>query len=320
MSLELTKWFLIFAVALLVLIKSADIFTDYSEKLGKIVGIPQFIIGVTIVALGTSLPELMTSIIATLKNESAIVSANVVGSNIANILLVGGLASIWAGTIVVKKSLIKIDLPLLIAITALLITTLWDGRFSIFEGIIMLITYIVYIAYNFNEHNTAKEKLSDMAKHPLEKKEKLRVKIPLIIGLSAVGIYFGAAFTIQSVTEISSIFKISSAVIAVTAIAIGTSLPELLVSYKAVKKKNYELVVGNIIGSNIFNSTIVMAIPAFISPLYIESSIINIAVPFLIIATILFAFSGIERKLYSFEGAIYGLIYIVFIGQLFNFI
>ncbi|MBU0981851.1 calcium/sodium antiporter [Patescibacteria group bacterium] len=320
MTLELVKWFLVFALALFVLIKSADFFTEYSEKLGKILNVPQFIIGVTIIALGTSLPELMTSIIATLRDETAIVSANVVGSNIANILLIGGFSSILAGTIAVEKSLIKIDLPLLIGVTAILITTLWDGQFTFLEGIIMLLTYGIYVIYNYNEHNSTKEKFSEMAKHTMEKKEKPSPKIFLVIVLSCVGIFLGADYTVKAVTEISSILNIASAAIAVSTIAIGTSLPELFVSYKAIKKKNFELVVGNIIGSNIFNATIVMAIPSFISPLYVQSSIINIAVPFLIIATILFAFSGIERKIFSFEGALYGLIYLIFIGQLYNFI
>ena len=262
----------------------------------------------------------MTSFIATMRNESSIVSANVVGSNIANILLVGGFASVFAGTISVKKPLIRVELPILAAVTAMLVATLWDGEFTTVEGIIMMITYLIYVAYNLEEHNTTKEKLTDKTVNPVTKKDKNLSKLLFLITLSAVGIYFGADFTIRAVTEISSILNIASAAIAVSAIAIGTSLPELLVAYKAVKKKNHELVVGNIIGSNVFNSSVVMGIPALMGPLYIQSDIINIAVPFLIIATILFAFSGIERKIFSFEGALYGLIYLIFIGQLYHFI
>lgn len=315
--MSLALWIVIFVVALVVLIKSADYFTDYSERLGKIVGVPQFIIGVTIVALGTSLPELMTGGIATLRGDSSVVAANVVGSNIANLMLVGGVAAMMARTLTVEKSLIRLDLPLLVGTTALLIATLWDGSFTVIEGAIMLVAYVIYVAYNYYEHaNNKVEKLGDV----LEKKEKLTPKIPLIIGLSAVGIYFGADYTIQALQEISAYLNIAPSVIAVTAIALGTSLPELLVSYKAVKAKNYELVLGNILGSNIFNATIVMGLPSIVEPLEVGQDILTIAVPFLVIATLLFTFSAIEKKVYSFEGALYGLLYLVFIGQLFNFI
>jgi cation:H+ antiporter len=319
--LELLKWSVIFVIFLAVLIKSADIFTTKSEELGKILGIPQFIIGVSIVALGTSFPELMTSIIATLDGYTTIVSANVVGSNIANILLVGGITAMFAKTIAVEKSLIKLDLPILGTITALLIVTIYDGVFTTFEGLIMMATYGIYIAYNWSEHRQSKiRELEEKIEKKISGKNKVSGILITSILVSAVGIYFGADLTIKSIIELSSLLNLAPAAITISAVAIGTSLPELLVSIKAAKKQNYEMIIGNIIGSNILNATIVMGIPSLIAPLAVSSEVITIAIPFLIIATVLFAFSGIEKKLFSFEGALYSILYFVFIGQLFSFI
>ncbi len=321
----LALWIIIFIAALAALIKSADYFTTYSEKVGKILGVPQFIVGVSIVALGTSLPELMTSIIATFRGYTEIVAGDVVGSNIANILLVIGVGALFAKKLVVEKSLIKLDLPILVAITALLIVLIYDGSFHWYEGLIMLFTYGVYISYNLYEHRQSKlekleEKIEEKVEEVVKKKDKITPKLVTFILLSTVGIYFGAHYTIESIINLSEILNLAPAAIAISAVAIGTSLPELLVSIQAARKKNYEMVLGNVIGSNILNATIVMAVPSFITTLYISQEVITTAIPFLIIATLLLTFSGIERKIFSFEGALFGIIYFVFIGQLFNFL
>lgn len=323
--MQLLIWLLVFVGALALLIKSADYFTTFSEKVGKILGIPQFIIGVSIVALGTSLPELVTSVLATLRGYSSIVAANVVGSNIANILLVIGVATIYSKVVKIEKSLIKLDLPILSAITALLIVTLYDGTFTIWEGLVMLATYIVYISYNLYEHKQSQiekieQKVEGKVEDTIHPSKKVSPKLIGLILLSSVGIYFGADYTIQAIINLSEILNLAPAAIAISAVAIGTSLPELIVSIQAARKKNYEMILGNVIGSNILNSSIIMGIPAIISTLNVTNEVITIAIPFLIISTILITFSGIERKIFSFEGALYAILYFVFIGQLFNFL
>jgi cation:H+ antiporter len=323
--MEILTWSLIFVVALAVLIKSADYFTEYSEKIGKILGVPQFIVGVSIVALGTSLPELVTSLIAVTQDYSSIVTANVVGSNIANILMVCGLAAIYAREIIIEKSLIKLDLPILSAITALLIVLIYDGQFTALEGVVMMSSYIVYIAYNWHEHKQSKlqkleEKVEEKISKAVDGKSKIRPFMIVALILSGIGIYFGANYTISSIINLSELLNLAPAAIAISAVAIGTSLPELIVSIQAARKKNYEMILGNIIGSNILNAAIVMSIPSFISTLNVSSEVITVAIPFLIISTILVTFSGIERRIFSFEGALYALLYFVFIGQLFGFL
>lgn len=319
--MQILIWSIVFVAALAALIKSADYFTTYSEKIGKILGVPQFIVGVSIVALGTSLPELMTSILATLRGYSSIVAADVVGSNIANTLLVIGITALFAKTLVIKKSLIKLDLPILASVTALLIVLLYDGSFTVYEGLLMLLTYFVYISYNLYEHKQSQlEKLEEKVEQAVTPKDKVKPKLIFLILLSGVGIYFGADYTIKAIINLSELLNLAPAAIAISAVAIGTSLPELLVSIQAARKKNFEMVFGNVIGSNILNATIVMAIPAFITTLHVSEEVISIAIPFLIIATVLITFSGIERKIFSFEGALFGILYFVFIGQLFNFL
>jgi cation:H+ antiporter len=319
--MQILLWSIIFIVALAALIKSADYFTTYSEKIGKILGVPQFIVGVSIVALGTSLPELMTSVLATLRGYSSIVAADVVGSNIANTLLVIGVTALFARKLVIEKSLIKLDLPILASITALLIVLLYDGSFTIYEGFIMLASYAVYISYNLYEHKQSKlEKLEEKVEEVVKPKDKVKPKLILFVILSTIGIYFGANYTIESIINLSELLNLAPAAIAISAVAIGTSLPELLVSIQAARKKNYEMIFGNVIGSNILNATIVMAVPSFISTLSVSQEVISTAIPFLIIATILLTFAGIERKIFSFEGALFGILYFVFIGQLFNFL
>lgn len=321
--MELLIQIVIFIAALAVLIKAADVFTDNSEKLGKILGIPQFIIGISIVAMGTSLPELVTSVLANIGGYSSIVAANVVGSNIANILLILGITALFAHEMVVKKNLIKLDLPILFAITAILIVTIYDGSFTFFEGVLMMLAYIVYLMYNYSEHQQSKiEALEGRIEQKVEGTihPRANAKLLLLLFISCLFVFLGAKYTIDSIINISALINLAPSAIAVSAVAVGTSLPELMVGIAAAKKKNFEMVIGNVIGSNIFNATVVMAVASFFGTLNVTSDVLTIAVPFLIISTILFTFSGIERKVFSFEGALYGILYILFIGQLFDFL
>lgn len=309
--MSLLFWFIIFFLSLAVLVKSADYFTKYSEKLGVALGIPQFIIGVTIVSIGTSLPELATSIIAVLQKDTTIVAGNAVGSNIANILLVVGLSAIFAGKMIVKRSLINLDAPLLAAVTALAIFVMWDRVVTFKEGILLVLCYLVYSLYSIYSHQRNDSEA---------KRNKLELKVVLIVLASAVLVYIGAKYTIDSVLKISEILKINSSVIALSAVAVGTSLPEVLVSVVAARRGKYEMALGNVFGSNIFNIAMVIGIPSFISTLDISLDTFALAIPFLIAATVLYVISGISKKIHNWEGAMYLIIYVLFIGKLFGII
>lgn len=313
--MSLLFWIGAFLISLAVLIKAADSFTNSASKVGRFFGLSPFIVGVTIVSIGTSLPELASSISAVLKGATEMVAGNVVGSNIANILLVVGLAAVLSkkGRLQVTRNLINLDLPLLAGGSIILMLMfLWDGKVTFWEGIIALAGYLVYLHYTL-KHKERKEK-----KEGKTKKEKLNLKIILGLVFGAIFIYYGANYAIESVVKISEILNIGTAVIALTAVAIGTSLPEIFVSISAARKGNDALALGNIFGSNLFNGFVVLGIPALIKTLDVTPIILSVGIPFFIAATLLYVISGITRKIYKWEGAMYLLIYILFIAKLFN--
>lgn len=334
--MELLFWAGVFIASLAVLIKSADVFTESSEKIGVDLKIPPFIVGVAIVSVGTSLPELATSMIAVLKNETVIVTANAVGSNIANILLIIGVASIVAKKMSVKRSLINLDLPLLACATTVAIFILLDRKVVFIEGIILLLTYLIYVFYIISSKNERDVLSHSSSKNNSQKTHhhkkagikslkkvwnyKPRVEIGVILTLiiSAFFVCLGANYTIESLLNISTMLGIGASLIAMSAVSIGTSLPELVVSVRAAMKKKYEIALGNVFGSNIFNTLVVIGVPALLSDLEVDETTFSIGIPFLIGATILYIFSGISRKIYNWEGMMYLLIYALFLIKIFG--
>jgi len=325
-------WILVFLVSISVLVFAADKFTESAEKLGLALGIPSFLIGVTIVSIGTSLPELLTGLVSVFKSTAAIdttslVVSNNLGSNIVNILLIVGLAAIVAKKLEVKRSLIELDVPLLLLSTGLLVLVMLDGRITWLEGLILVIGYGIYLKYSLSEHDREKVGTTeDIRDKPhffrfLRKKGEFDWHAKQIFALLIFGLlmYGGARFTVESVVELGTIFNISSSILAVTAVAIGTSLPELVVSVQSARKGKFEIAIGNVFGSNIFNILLVIGSTSLIKTLTVPPEMITIGIPFLIVATLLYAFSGISGKVFHYEGAMYLLIYALFIAKLFNF-
>lgn len=328
-------WILIFILSIALLVKSADWFVESSEKIGLALKISPFIIGVTIVAIGTSFPELATSIAAVLRGATEIVVANAVGSNLANIFLIVGLSAVIARTLIIRRSLIDLDAPLLSVATFLFVFTMWDKKIVLGEGILLILGFLIYLLYTIFHRREKEEEFpeegeilpSRIERRKIEAKiEKIPEKISsilnfktflfLIIGMA--GLVVGANFTIESMLKISDIFKISTSLVAITALAIGTSLPELVVSVQAALKKKYEIALGNVFGSNVFNVLLVAGIPALIHPLVVDNLTFFIGLPFLVTATLLFVISGISRRIHIWEGAMYLLIYILFITKLYG--
>ncbi len=330
-------WIAVFIISLAVLIKSADFFTESSEKIGKDLKIPPFIVGIAIVSIGTSLPELATSVAAVFKNETEIVVANAVGSNIANILLIIGISSVVAKKMGIKRSLINLDLPLLACATTLAIFILLDGKVVFLEGIVLLLTYVIYCFYiissgkerkvlshtayhedDIHKRYHHKEKKLKTFKKFWNYKPKIEIGVILTLAISAIFICFSASYTVESIVKISEILNIGTSLVAMSAVSIGTSLPELVVSVGAVMKKKYEIALGNVFGSNIFNTLVVIGVPALLCDLKIDNITLSVGIPFLIGATILYIFSGISRKIYNWEGMMYLMIYILFLIKIFG--
>jgi len=240
-------WIIVFIISLAVLVKSAGWLLSGAERIGLAIGLSPFIVGVTIVGLGTSLPELISSFIAVFEGVPEIVVANAVGSNIANILLVVGLSTVIGRRLVVTKNLIDLDLPLLAIGTTLMIGVAWDREVTFLESVILLITYGVYFAYTILHRDDVKtEEDTELAvfikknSAYISKVSKKIAEIPKIalrdfglLAAGAIGLFLGAKYLVESVINLSDMFNIGAGVIAITAIAIGTSLPELIVSVRA---------------------------------------------------------------------------------------
>ncbi len=309
-------WSLIFVASITVLIVASNAFIKAAEKIGVAFGIPTFIIGVTIVAAGTSLPELVSSIIAVASGSPEIVIGNVVGSNISNIFLILGFVAVFSRVIRIDYEIINVDLPLLIGSAFMLSIFVMDGHFSFFEAVLSIISLIVYLVYALNVE-TSIVNVNDEIKHLEEEHPKATVKTWLMLLLGGFFIYLSADYTVNSIIELSAIFEIGEEVIALTAVSLGTSLPELAVSIAAARKGNPDMAVGNILGSNIFNSFAVMGIPRLFGPLVIPAHVIDFSIPMMIAASLLYFFIAQNKLISRWEGFMLLIFYAYFIGQIF---
>jgi len=284
---------------------ASDKFVDAAERRGLALGIPSFIVGVTIVAFGTSLPELATSIASVFAGSSEVVIGNAVGSNITNILLVLGAAAIYGKGIKIEYDVMNTDVPMLFGSTFLMYFALQDLTLSTFECIIFLCALAVFL---LNSFNSGKEEDSV--------KDKTSGKDWLILALGAVAIFFSAKYTIYAMENMATLMDIPVHIISITAVALGTSLPEVIVSISAAKKGNHGMAVGNVLGSNIFNTYAVMAIPGLIGDLTIPADTLIFSVPFMMVVTILFGVICLTRRISVWEGYMLIVFYIFFIGLL----
>jgi len=317
--ITLTIWISVFIVSLALLIKASDYFVDSAENIGVFFKIPAFIIGVTIVACGTSLPELISSVFAVLKDSSEIVVGNVIGSNITNIFLILGITAIIGKEIKLSYNIAYVDLPLLVGSAFLFAFLIWDRAFSIYEAIFLIAGIVVYIFYainntvdddNLDEKNGAKREFVT---------KKLGSKTWLTLVISVGVIYLSAKYTVESIIHIAEMAKIGKELIAASAVALGTSLPELVVSVVAARQGESSIAVGNILGSNIFNTFAVMGIPALFGTLKLPDSMIDLGLPIMIAATVLFFIITQQKRITQWEGWMLLIFYLFFLGKLFNF-
>lgn len=299
---------LIFLASITVLLIASDKFVDSSEKVGLALGIPSFVVGVTIVAFGTSLPELATSIVSVYSGSSEVVIGNAVGSNITNILLVLGSAAIFGKGIKIEHDVMKSDMPMLFGSAFLLYFALQDYTLSVSECIIFLVALGVFLTSSLRSNNEDEDFV----------KTKTSIKDWLTIIIGAIFIYFSAKYTIESLEILAVMANIPTHVIAITVVALGTSLPEVVVSISAAKKGNHGMAVGNVLGSNIFNTYAVMAIPGLLGNLTIPESTMQFSVPFMIAVSILFGVICLTKTISKWEGYMLIAFYVFFIGNMVN--
>ena len=261
------------AIALLIvgfvmLTKGADWFVDGSSALAFRLGIPQLVIGLTIVAMGTSAPEAAVSITSALKGNEGITVGNVVGSNIMNILLILGIASVIV-PLAVQKSTRMIEIPYMIAITVLFGVLGYTGEMvTRVEGGILWIAFLIYLGYLLWMAKKGKED-----NEPDEKQKSLPVQLLMIL-IGLICIVLGSDFVVDGATEIAKVIGISERIIGLTIVAFGPSLPELVTSIAAARRGNADIAIGNIVGSNVFNILFVAGTSALISPIVFESKFV----------------------------------------------
>jgi len=320
--LTVALWTLAFLVSLLALIKSAEWFTEGAEELGILLGVPSYVVGVTIVAIGTSLPELVSSVFAVVEDSPEIVVGNAIGSNVTNIFLVLGVAAILGGRLYVRREIVRIDLPMLASSAALLGLSALDGTVSRVEGFLLLAGAFIYGFYGVRISRPSPVMMAEIeASVPEEVELRPRTLRPVVV-LKLLGgvilLYFAAEYTVRSVIELSSLFGVGKDLIAISAVALGTSLPELVVSVVAARRGRLEIAIGNVLGSNIFNAFAVVGIPALIVPLPVTNIVLTVGLPFMGVATVIYFFMAQDREVTRWEGMPLVLFYVLFIGKLFN--
>lgn len=303
--------FLLLAVGFLFLVKGADWFVEGSSGIADKFGIPQLVIGLTIVAMGTSAPEAAVSITAALKGTADIAVGNVVGSNILNILIILGLSSVIA-SIAVAKTTIRYEIPIMLAITLLfLVFGANDGNIVLWEGLLLLLCFVSYLLYMF-----VMVKKGQMSAEEVATTQKTIWQL-LLWGVVGLGlIIWGSDLTVDAATSLAKRFGMSERFIGLTIVALGTSLPELFTSVIAAKKGKADIAIGNIVGSNIFNILFVLGISALIIPVPFEMSFITDCLVAVGAGVILWLCVSRKKKLTRLHGILMLLSYAAYFAYL----
>lgn len=300
-------------IGFIILIKGADIFVDGSSSVARNFKVSKMLIGLTIVSFGTSAPELAVSIKSIISNNHDIVLGNVIGSNILNILLILGMSAL-IHPLNVKNNTVKKEIPITILITILFGVLLSDSIFDISstnsftrsDGIVLLLFFSIFIYYLINMMRNKTDESQDEKYMPL-----LKSTIYTIIGI--ILIILGSNFVVDSASYIATKMGVSQKLISLTIIALGTSLPELVTSVTATNKGEYDIAIGNVVGSNIFNIGIVTGLPIAIfgGIDHISFNYIDICT-MIISAVLLYIFSRKDRKISRIEGLLFLIIFIAY--------
>ena len=315
--------FILLFIGFILLIKGADFLVEGSSSVAKKFGISNIVIGLTVVAFGTSMPELIVNIIASIRGSSDIGMGNVVGSNIANILLILGAAALFS-TLKVNSSIVKKEIPFSILASVVLFILINNslinetGKDGLMRsgGLILILFFCIFLYYVFSD-----VKKNNALKNDVIEKEEIKIKnisplisIIMIIG-GIVALFFGGRFIVDGAVAIASFLGLSEALIGLTIVAVGTSLPELAASVVAARKNQADMAIGNVIGSNIFNILFVLGISATISPLDYNPAM-NFDILFLIFVTIMIfplIFLGKKYHFAKKEGFILISLYIAYL-------
>ncbi len=296
--MEILLQLVLLALGFVMLVKGADWFVDGAAGIAERFGIPQLVIGLTIVAMGTSAPEAAVSITSALQGSAGITIGNVVGSNILNILIILGLTAVIT-SVAVQASTVKIEIPYMILITALLLGLGYTGNeIGRLEGVVLWLAFLVYLAYLLRMATKNKEE-ADLEEHSAPLWKEL-----LMVAVGIVLIVWGSSIAVDAASAIARIAGLSERFIGLTIVALGTSLPELVTSVSAARKGKADIAIGNIVGSNIFNILFVVGTTALITPVTFESKFVIDTLISIAAAVLLFVCVFKKRKLSRIDGIV----------------
>lgn len=304
----------IFVVALAGLLMAAKFFTDAAEKIGLYFKFPSFVIGIFIVGIGTSLPELVSGILSVNKNASEILSGNIIGANISNILLITGLAvALNRKSISLGSTYIYIDLHFLIGAIFFFYMIAYDGIIVWNEAFIGILMFLVYSVYLIRNNTTIDTGISETAP------ARFPIKDLGLLLLAGVGIYFGADYTVASLEQIALALSIPPAIIALTLLSLGTTLPELAVNVSAIKAGKAEMAMGNVLGSCIFNTLAIPGITSLIGNINVPANLLGFSLPVMAGCGLLFYLLTQDKKISVWEGLMLVLLYLLFMLKIAGF-
>lgn len=308
-------YIILLIIGFIVLIKGADIFVDGASSVAGNFRVSKMLIGLTIVAFGTSAPEFAVSVKSLISGSGDMVLGNVIGSNILNILLILGVSAMFH-SLKVKDNTVKKELPITLLMTAIFVVLLSDklfdkgfsNTFTRSDGIVILLFFLVFVYY-----------LIKMARNKIDNSQDEKYmsmkKAILFTILGIVGIVIGSNLVVENASAIARTIGISESMVALTIIALGTSLPELVTSVTATRKGEYDIAIGNVVGSNIFNIGMVIGIPIALFGGIQQISINYIdLITMIVSAFLLFVFSYNDRKISKYEGSIFLIMFVVYYG------
>ena len=304
---------LFLAAGFFFLVKGADIFVEGSSSIAKKFHVPSIIIGLTIVAMGTSLPEAAVSVTASLANQNTLAVSNVVGSNIFNLMVVIGMCAVLT-PVAVQRETLKRDFPFSVICAILLLILGWIGPMQLGhgDGAIFLILFAIFLGFMIKSALQANREGKNAVEDTAEIEGMKIMPLPkslLFIVIGAAGIILGGDVVVNSASNIATRLGMSETLVGLTIVSIGTSLPELVTSVVAARKHEVDMALGNAIGSNIFNVLMVLGIAGAISPIaFLTENIIDIVV-LLVFSLIVWVFAWTKKKLNRGEGAVMLLLY-----------
>lgn len=307
--MEILLQIVLLIIGFVMLVKGADWFVDGASGIATKFKIPQIVIGLTIVAMGTSAPEAAVSITAALKGNADITVGNIVGSNILNILIILGLSAVIT-PLAVAKSTIKVDIPFMIVMSLLFLVMGYDGTIALLEGIILLVIFVSYLSYLF----VLAKKDKDASEEHIKEMSVAKALTWTVVGLFLI--IYGSNVTIDAASSIARTLGLSERFIGLTIVALGTSLPELFTSVMAARKGNADIAIGNIVGSNIFNILFVLGISSTIIPVPFAADFRFDTMVAIYAALLLFVCSLKDKKLKWWAGVLMLLSYAVYFGML----